>query len=468
MIEDKTDNCFEIASAVRSHERTARSVVDQALQTAADYQEAWKPFIQITSDLARRQAENVDRMVGQGKQLPLAGVPFAVKDLIDVKGLATTCGSQVFRDHRAQRDATVVRRLVGAGAVLIGKLNMHECAFGFTGENPTFGNCRNPWNRERIAGGSSSGSAVATQLGICPLTLGSDTGGSIRQPAALCSLVGLKPTYGRVSRTGVAPLAWSMDHVGPLTRTAKEAALALEVLSGPDKDDATSVEQAIPKYSELLEGELRGIRIGIPGKWFFDDLEADVASAVEAAVDELVGLGCNRVELELPYLEEALGAHRAIIFSEASSYHQPHLATKAGQYTEGIRTSLLAGLFLPAVDYMKAQRVRRIIRRAWADTMQDVDCLVTPTIPIAATKFGQEIAELPGGEKPLVHAYLNLTLPFNLTGHPAISIPCGFSAAKLPIGLQVVGKPFDESMILRVAHQYQQHTDWHEHVAPAV
>ena len=257
-------NCLEIAASVQSHERTARVITDEALNAAERFQEEWKPFIKITPDLARRQAEGVDRLAGEGQRLPLAGVPFAVKDLIDVRGLPTTCGSRVFLDHVAGRDATVIQRLVAAGAVLIGKLNMHECAFGFTSENPTFGDCRNPWNPDRIAGGSSSGSAVAVALGICPLTLGSDTGGSIRLPAALCSLVGLKPTYGRVSRAGVVPLSWSMDHVGPLTRTAKEAALALEVLAGSDAADDTTTGRNVPNYSELLDRPLRGLKIGVP------------------------------------------------------------------------------------------------------------------------------------------------------------------------------------------------------------
>jgi aspartyl-tRNA(Asn)/glutamyl-tRNA(Gln) amidotransferase subunit A len=357
--------------------------------------------------------------------------------------------------------------LVAAGAVILGKLNLHECAFGFTGENPTYGNCKNPWDSERIAGGSSSGSAVAVALGICPFTLGSDTGGSIRHPAALCGLVGLKPTYGRVSRRGVVPLSWTMDHVGPLTRTAAEAALVLKAMAGRDPADESSSRRPVPDYPAELNKPLRGLRLGIPHTWFFEALQREVASAVTAAIDELAALGCRRVEVTLPHMDEVVGAHRAIIFPEASSYHQPFLHDRAEQYADDIRALLQAGLFFPAVDYLKGQRARRLIRRAWAKVFASVDCLVTPTSPIVATRFGDKEADLPGGKKPLVRAYLDLTLPFNLSGHPAVSVPCGFAKEKLPVGMQLVGKPFEEATILRVAHQYQQATDWHRKTPPA-
>jgi aspartyl-tRNA(Asn)/glutamyl-tRNA(Gln) amidotransferase subunit A len=457
-------SCFEIAADVQAHRRTARSVADEALAKAEKHQEKWRAFTRLTPELARRQAEQVDRMIGAGKRLPLAGVPVAVKDLIDVEGVPTTCGSKAFADEPAKTDATVVRRLVAAGAVILGKLNMHECAFGFTGENPHFGDCKNPWNAERIAGGSSSGSAVAVALGICPLTLGSDTGGSIRQPSALCGLVGLKPTYGRVSRAGVAPLSWTMDHLGPMARTVAEAALALKVLAGKDRLDEATTSRPVPDYSAELEKPIAGTKIGIPGAWFFDALEADVAKAVEAAIAKLVELGCRRVDVKLPLLEEVVGAHRAIIFSEASSYYQPFLHDRGEKFGDDIRPLLEAGLFFPAVDYLKGERARRVIRREWAEVFDLVDCLVTPTTPIVATRFGQQTADLPGGPKPLVRAYLDLTLPFNLTGHPALSVPCGFSGDNLPIGMQLVGRPFAEETILRVAHHYQQGTEWHRRV----
>lgn len=454
--------CLQIAADVQAHRRTARQVCDAALDRAEKLQEKYRAFIAITPDVAHKQAEQVDARLGKGEKLPLAGVPFAVKDLFDVAGQPTTYGSKALLDNLANADAECVKRLSVAGAVLIGKLNLHECAFGFTGENSHFGDARNPWDTERVPGGSSSGSAIAVVTGICPLTIGSDTGGSIRQPSALCGLTGLKPTYGRVSRTGGLPLSWTMDHVGPMTRTAAEAALALRIMAGRDPTDESSSRRPVPNYSAELVRPLAGLRIGLPRKWFYASLEPDVAAAVEAGREQLVQLGAKTIDVELPLLEELVGAHRAIIFSEASTFHRPLLPERAADYGDDIRPLLLAGLFIPAVEYLQALRVRRIIRRQWAAVFSQVDCLLTPTTPVVATKFGQQTADLPGGEKPLVRAYLDLTLPFNLTGHPAISVPCGQSSDGLPIGMQLVGQPFGEATILRAAHQYQQATEWHD------
>ncbi len=455
-------NVLELAASVQNHARTAREVCDQALERARRFQEAFRPFITLTPDLAMRQAEQVDRMVGQGKRLPLAGVPFGVKDLFDVEGLPTTCGARALAHRVATGNAECVRRLTAAGAVCLGKLNMHECAFGFTGENPHYGDCRNPWNPERIAGGSSSGSAVVVALDICPLAIGSDTGGSIRQPSALCGITGLKPTYGRVSRAGGVPLSWSMDHVGPMVRTAEEAAVVLRVLAGHDPQDPACSQRPVPDYAAALNRPLEGLRLGVPRPWFFDRLEPDVAAALEAAIVQLKALGCRTSDLRLPLLDEVVGAHRAIIFSEAASYYQPLVARHGMEFGESIRALLQAGNFLPAVDYIKAQRVRTEVRAAWNRLFADFDCLVTPTTPLAATHFGQQTAMLAGQEVPLVRAFLDVTLPFNLSGHPAVSVPCGFTADGLPIGMQLVGRPFEEERILALAHQYQQVVDWHQ------
>jgi aspartyl-tRNA(Asn)/glutamyl-tRNA(Gln) amidotransferase subunit A len=258
-----------------------------------------------------------------------------------------------------------------------------------------------------------------------------------------------------------------MDHVGPLARTAREAALVLEVLAGEDPADETSSARPVPQYSRQLDTPLTGLRIGLPKRGFFDSLEPDVAAAVEAASVELGSLGAKCVDVALPYLDEVLGAHRAIIFSEAASYHQPLLEDRAGDYGDGARVQLEAGLFLPAVDYLKAQRVRRVVRRAWGEVFASVDCLLTPSSQAVAARLGADSVELPAGPTPLLQAYLGLLLPLNLSGHPALSLPCGFSREGLPIGMQLVGKPFDEQTILRVAHQYQQRTDWHRRLPPA-
>ena len=459
-------NLIEIAGRVGRRETSAQEVLAQAIAQAESHQDRYRPFIAITKQLARQQAKRVDEQIAQGKQLPLAGVPFAVKDLIDVQGIPTTAGSDAFRQNIARADATVVRRLVQAGGVLLGKLNLHECAFGFTGENEVFGNCRNPWNAERITGGSSSGSAVAIALGICAMTLGSDAGGSVRLPAAFCGLTGLKPTYGRVSCAGGMPLSWTMDHIGSVTRTAEETAAVLNLLAGKDAPDEASAEKPVPDFREQLNMPVEGMRIGIPRKWFFDALQPEVEQAIDRAIEKLVAMGARTVELELPHMHEVLGAHRQIIFSEAASFYQPYLQDRAERFTAEIRTNLLSGLFIPAVDYLKAQRVRRLVCAAWKQVFEQVDCLVTPTVPIVAPKFGQQTARIAGREIPLVRACLDLSLPFNFSGHPAISIPCGFSPAGLPVGLQLVGRLWAESTILRVAHQYQQATRWHQQVPP--
>jgi len=461
------DSCQQIVVDVQSRKRSAREIADDALARAAKFQDQYRAFIRMTPEIAQAQARQVDERVKAGEKLPLAGVPFAVKDVFDMRGVPTTFGSKVFADRVAKADGTAVKKLVAAGGVCLGKLNLHECAFGFTGENRNHGNSRNPWDPERIPGGSSSGSAIAVALGICPLTLGSDTGGSIRMPSALCGLTGLKPTYGRISRAGGMPLSWTMDHVGPITRTAAEAALALREFAGPDPADETASRRAVPDYPADISARIRGLRVGVMHEWFFRSLDPEVAGAVTKGIEKIVSLGARQVEVHLPSLEEVVGAHRAIIFSEASSFHRPWLVDRSQEFADEIRPLLLAGLFLPAVDYLDALRARRVIRREWAAVFENIDVLVTPTTPVTATKFGETTADVPGGPRPLVRAYLDLTLPFNFTGYPALSIPCGFSKAGLPIGMQLVGRPFSESVLLRAAHQYQQETDWHKRMPPA-
>ncbi len=455
------NTCREIASAVQSGELSAREITEHALAQAQRRQERWPVFITLTPELAQRQAHRVDQWLAAGRRLPLAGVPVALKDLIDVQGVRTTCGSHVFEDHFARANATVVRKLVSAGAVILGKTNMHEFAFGFTGANATYGDCPNPWDRQRFAGGSSSGSALAVALGICPLALGSDTGGSIRLPAALCGLVGMKPTYGRVSRRGTVPLSWTMDHLGPLARTAADAAMVLRVIAGRDRTDRTTVRQLVPNYEAALEQPLAGLAIGMPRDGFFRRSVPEVAQAVEKAAGVLTDCGAKCVDVTMPYLEEVLGVHRATIFAEAAAVHRPLLAQSAELYDPAVRLRLQAGLFLPAADYLKAQQARQVIRKAWANVFTSVDCLLTPTAPLPAGRFDQQAVILPTGETTLLQAYLGLTLPLNVTGNPALSVPCGFASDGLPIGMQLVGRLFDEATLLRVAHHYQQQTDWH-------
>jgi aspartyl-tRNA(Asn)/glutamyl-tRNA(Gln) amidotransferase subunit A len=258
-----------------------------------------------------------------------------------------------------------------------------------------------------------------------------------------------------------------LDHVGPLSRTAAEAAAVLRAMAGRDPADETSSRRPVPDYVEELKGPVKGLRLGLPHRWFFEALDREVAAAVTAAVEKLTELGCKPVDVTLPHMEEVVGAHRAVIFAEAASYYEPFLRDRAERFGDAIRPLLQGGLFLPVGDYLRAQRARRVVRREWAKVFASVDALLTPTTPVVATRFGQQTADLPGGEKALLRAYLDLTLPFNFTGHPALSLPCGFARAGLPIGMQLVGRPFGEATILRLAHHYQQATDWHKRLPPA-
>lgn len=459
---DAPTTCLQIAAAVQSHQITARSACDAALAAADRWQASHHPFIRLLPEMARRQAERVDALVGMGRRLPLAGVPFAVKDVVDVKGVPTTCGSRAFADRLAEQDAVVIRKLMAMGAVLVGKLNMHECAFGFTGENPIYGDCRNPWNAECISGGSSSGSAVAVSLGICPFTIGSDTGGSVRLPAALCGVVGLKPTYGRISRAGLAALAWSLDHVGLLTRSAEDAAVVLRMLAGHDLADSAAARQPVPDFPEEIKKPLGKIRLGIPQNWFAGNVRPDIQQAVDRGADYFVSEGCERVPVTIPLMDELLGVHRTLIFAEAANFHRARLATRPDDYSPDIRRLFLSGLFVSANDFLHAQRLRSAIRETWTKVFKEIDVLVTPTTPMPATRFGETTTELPLGQTSLLRACLDFSLPFNVTGYPAVSLPCGFTADKLPIGLQLVGRPFDEATILRMGYHYQQHTTWHQ------
>lgn len=456
----------EIAQKVHQGELRPRDLVAQSLRQAEALQPQFKTFITLAPELAQQQTAALEARLVKGERPPLAGVPFAVKDLFDVQGLPTTAGSAVLRNNIAQQTAHVVERLIAAGAILLGKLSLHEFAFGFSGQNPHYGDCVNPWAPDRMAGGSSSGSGVAVATGICPLTLGSDTGGSIRMPAACCGITGLKPTYGRVSRHGVLPLSWSMDHIGPMTRTAEDAALALQVMAGRHPEDEATTKRPVPDYLAELRPNLKGVRIGVMHAWFGSNLTDDVATAYKAALDKLVSLGAVIQEVNLPYLPEVVGAHRAIIFPEASSYHRPLLAEHAAEYGAEIRPLLQGGLFISAVEYLQAQRARRKIRQAWLTEFANIDALATPTLPLIAPQFTDQMAELPGGPRPLVRACLDFTLPFNFSGQPAISIPCGFGQG-IPIGLQLVGKPFGESTLFRIAHQFQRDSKWHLELTPA-
>ena len=413
-------------------------------------------YITVLQDEALAAAAAAEREIARGEDRgPLHGIPIALKDLVMTRGVRTTCGSRILREWVPDTDATVARRLADAGAVLLGKLNMHEFAYGPTGVNPHYGTSRNPWDRHRIPGGSSSGSGVAVAAGLCAGALGTDTGGSVRIPAALCGIVGLKPTYGRVSRAGVIPLAWSLDHVGPMTRTVADAALLLQVLAGRDPADPSTSAMPVPDYRRALQGGVRGLRLGVPKDLFYERLDPEVRAAVAAAARSLEGLGAVVEEISLPTIQHAGPASFAIIASEAMAYHEPYLRTRAGEYGEDVRARLTTGQFVLAHQYLKAQRARQVIRADVDAVLTRVDALLLPTTPIPAPRLDDREITVDGVTQDARWWLIRCTRPINVTGHPALSVPCGLTAAGLPIGLQVVGRAFDEATLLRVGHAFE-------------
>ncbi|MBM3946258.1 MAG: amidase, partial [SAR202 cluster bacterium] len=408
------------------------------------------------------QAEAADRLLRAGHDLgPLHGVPISIKDIFATKGLPTTAGSKILAEWVSSKDATVVRKLRQAGAVLVGKTNLHEFAFGVTTENAHFGATKNPWNIERVPGGSSggSGAAIAARMGYA--SLGSDTGGSIRIPAALCGAVGLKPTYGRVSKNGVVPLAWSLDHVGPLTRTVEDAAIVLNTIAGYDPKDPTSSRRQVPDYTLRLDDPVIGLAVGVPSAPFWEPVEADVAKAVREALEVLKSLGARLIEVDFPYADQVSGLQTAVILSEAAAYHMRWMRERPQDYAPAIVTRLRQGAVIPAVDYLNAQRGRAILRDAVRDLLRRVDVLATPTVPIVAPKMGQTVMSVGAVEVQATRVLTRNVSPFNLLGLPALSVPCGFDGQGLPIGLQIAGRPFEEETVLRVGHAYQKATKWH-------
>ena len=418
---------------------------------------ALNAFITVTADAALEQARTAEREIAGGRYRgPLHGIPIALKDLIDTAGARTTAGSAVFQERVPSGDATVVRRLKAEGAVLVGKTNLHEFAYGGSGVVSYYGAARNPWAREHITGGSSSGSAAAVAAGLCYAALGSDTAGSIRLPAACCGIVGMKPTYGLVSARGVVPLAWSYDHVGPMTRSVRDAALVLQAIAGYDAGDATSREFPQSDYLENLEQDTRSLRIGIVRQFFFDDLEAEVAAAINNALQVLETLTGRLSDASMP-----IDTDRTVQAAESYAYHSQFLAEHAQLYQPETLRRIQRGESITARDYILKRVELEQLRHAAADLFSDYDLLVTPASPATAPA----LTELQANPEDLRRRELILlrnTRPFNVLGLPAISVPCGFTRDGLPIGLQIAGAPGDDARVLQLAHAYERATEWHK------
>jgi aspartyl-tRNA(Asn)/glutamyl-tRNA(Gln) amidotransferase subunit A len=452
-----------LGTLMQRRELSPVEATETVLDRVEKFDRQLNSFITPLRNQAMAQARAAEREILDGHYRgPLHGVPIAAKDLYYTKGIRTTAGSKILSDFIPTYDATVIARLQDAGAILIGKLNMHEFARGATNSSSLIGGCYNPWDTLRVTGGSSGGSGAALAAGLCYGALGSDTGGSIRIPAAFCGVVGLKPTYGRVSRHGVFPLSWSLDHVGPMARTVADAALMLQVIAGHDRHDLTTRTAIVPDYMASLTGDIEGARLGIPQEFYFEQLDAEVADSVRAAVQTLERAGARVEEVSLPLSKYAAAAGRIISLTESAEIHEKFLKTRFADYSADVRAGFLVGQLILGKHYIKAQRLRSLIRQEMAAVLRRVDALVTPTVPVAAPRIGQTTVEVGPERVETMWALSRLTRPANLTGFPALSVPCGFTQGGLPIGLQLTGRPFAEATILQIAHAYEQETTWHQ------
>jgi aspartyl-tRNA(Asn)/glutamyl-tRNA(Gln) amidotransferase subunit A len=460
---------------------SARELTEAVLARIGACEERIGAFLTVTPELALARAEAADKTLALGQAGPLTGIPVAVKDLICTAGIKTTCGSRILEHFVPPYDATVMRRLDAAGAVLVGKLNMDEFAMGSTCEHSAFKPTRNPWNPKLIPGGSSGGSAAAVTAGEAPAALGSDTGGSIRQPASLCGVAGLKPTYGRVSRYGLVAFASSLDQIGPLTKDVTDCALMLNVVAGHDPADSTSVPREVPDYTGFLQSGIEGMTLGLPREYYgAEGLDPEVAAAVQAAVATLRSMGAKTVDVDLPHAAYAVAAYYIIAPAEASSNLARYDGVKyglrrgdAGALADMYRQTRSAGFGLEVqrriligtyclsagyydAYYRKASQVRTLIGRDFEQAFARCDAIVAPVTPTAAFAIGEKI------DNPL-QMYLSdiFTLSANMAGIPGMSLPCGFTADGRPIGLQLMGRHFDEGTLLRLAYNFEQATDFH-------
>ncbi|HTG74771.1 MAG TPA: amidase [Terriglobia bacterium] len=414
-------------------------------------------FITVTAEQALQQARDAEKEIQRGQwRGPLHGIPIGLKDLIDTRGIRTTAASAVFKDRVPTEDAEVVRKLKSAGAVLLGKLNMHECAFGGTSVPSHYGPVRNPWNRSRIAGGSSGGSGAAVSAGLCCGALGSDTAASVRHPAAYCGITGMKPTYGRVSTRGVIPLSWSLDHIGPLCRTAMDAAVVLEAIAGYDALEPASVERPVERYSNDMRMKTRSLRLGVVRRPYFEQLDPDIEARVKDAIQVLEGITSKVREVELPYSNLLM----TVASVEAYSFHAPYFTKNPELYQPMTRRRLEQAATISATAYVEARREMDQLRRQAGSAFSSVDLLLSPTTVIApiTVEAGTADPPLPPDGTPVEFRNTHM---FDVLGLPAISIPCGLTRDGMPVGLQIAGPRFAESRVLALAHAYQQVTDWH-------
>jgi aspartyl-tRNA(Asn)/glutamyl-tRNA(Gln) amidotransferase subunit A len=440
----------EAADALRARRVSAVELAAAANARISRLNSKLNAFITVTAEQAREEARQADAELAAGRDRgPLHGVPVAVKDLFLTRGVRTTCGSKVYEDFVPAIDAAVVERLRAAGAVMFGKLNMHELAYGITSANPHFGPVRNPWNAEHSPGGSSGGSGAAVAAQMVYAAMGSDTGGSIRIPAAFCGVVGLKPTYGRVSRYGALPLAYSLDHMGPLARTVRDAAMVLNAIAGYDRRDPTSSRHPVVDFIPDDGCSIRRLRIGFPENFYFDHLDPGVESSVRGVFARAQSLGGLVKPVRVPDVAALNAVGRVIQLAEASAVAEPHLECRE-KFGPDVLALLDQGRLLPATDYINAQRLRRKLSREFDQLWSEVDCLIAPTTPITAPRVGEKTVRLGGRDEDVRLATTRLVRGINVLGLPALSIPCGLASNGLPIGVQIIGPAWEEALILKI------------------
>lgn len=450
----------QAARLLRRKEVSPVQLVEAALARIERLNPVLNAFITVAADRARREARNAQREIARGKwKGPLHGIPISLKDNIWTRGIRTTAGSKILADFVPQEDAAVAKRLSQAGAILLGKTNLHEFAYGVTNDNPHFGPARNPWNRERITGGSSGGSAAAIASGMCFASVGSDTGGSIRIPSALCGVVGLKPTFGLVSVAGIVPLAHSLDHAGPLAGSVTDACIMLEAIAGEypkgtQRPDHRKLRSALPKR----------FRLGCSEDYFLDRVDPEVRGLIEAAAKVFHSLGARLENVAMPRLAGALlpGTNH-IALAEATRYHesQGYFPTRAAEYGEDVRQRLEQGREVRAVDYLRGLEMKVEAEKDFLAAFERVDAIVAPSTPICAPRIGQQEVEIAGEKETVRSALVRMNRPANFTGHPAISIPCGFTREGLPAGMQLIGPRWSEARLLSIALAYEEATAWH-------
>ena len=448
----------ELGARYRKRELSPVEVTKTLLARIEKLDPTLHAFVTLTPDRALTDARAAEEALRHGDARPLLGVPVGHKDIYLTRGIRTTGGSALFADWVPDQESTVVRKWAGAGTVLLGKLITHEFAFGLQFPGHRFPAARNPWNTEHIPGGSSSGSGAALATGMLYGATGSDTGGSIRGPAAFCGITGIKPTYGRVSRAGVMTLSWTLDHTGPMARTVEDCAYLLAAMAGHDAADPACSARPVDDYVGALAGNIRGLRIGVPRNYFFEDVDAEIVRAFEDALGVLRKLGAEVRDLTVPSFDLSRSFF-LILAAEAFAYHEQDLRTKPELYGEVLRERIMAGGLVTASEYVQAQRIRMQICADVAEVMKTVDVLATPTTPKPATPF--KVAYDP----ELAFPRTNMP-PFNLTGQPTLALPCGFSPAGLPLSLQLSGRAFEETTVLRLGHAYQTATDWHTRRPP--